>query len=168
MNPMRTLLFLLGAALLAACASSRVVAPQAPVLAEGDAPAATVYFIRPRASRSHGVADNPVRVLIDKQYVLDLAEGEYVRLRLVPGEHEIELRNLTFMTTDTTPVEVWRTRTFVFSPGQTYYLQARLDDQEFRGVYFVPERLGADRARWLVRNQGLRAAGEAARRHPIR
>ena len=168
MKPMRTLLLLFAATLIAACASSRVVAPQAPVLAQGDVSAATVYFIRPRASRSHGVADNPVRVLIDKQYVLDLAEGEYVRLRLVPGEHEVELRNLTFMTSETTPVEVWRARTFVFGPGQTYYLQARLDDQEFRGVYFVPERIDPSQARWLVREQGLRAAGEDTRRHPIR
>ncbi len=168
MNSVRTLALLLLASLLVGCVSSRIVTPEAPVLAQGDEPAAVVYLIRPRASRSHGVADDPVRILIDKQYLLDLAEAEYVRLRLQPGEHEIEVRNLSYMTAGPDPVEVWRARNFHFAAGQTYYLRVRLDDQEFRGVYFVPERITAAQARWLVREQGQRPAGEAARAQPIR
>ncbi len=168
MTALRSILLLLTPLLLAACASSKILAPQAPVLAAEGEPAAVVYFIRPRASRSHGVADDPVRIYIDKTLVLTLAEGEYLRLRLRPGQREIELRNLSYMTAKPEPIEVWRSGVFTFAPGQTYYLEAQLDDQEFRGIYFVPRLIDLHRAHRLVREHALRPASEETRRHPIR
>ena len=128
-----------------ACAVTHIE-PSHPLLASSSEQHARVYFLRPTAQRSRGVADMAVRVDLGKQRLLSLGAGEYTVVPVRPGAIDVVMKNLSFLTSDVMPVEVWRARPFVFVAGESYFILADFKYEEFRGVYFVPRDITNEQA----------------------
>ena len=111
-----------------------------------NAPYALVYFIRPRPERTMGMADNVIKIELDKQPFMSLPRGEYISTRLVPGEIYITLNSQTTYGPEHRIKKMSKTRSFAFSAGQTYYLAILPVDGEFRGVYFIAREVDHDTA----------------------
>ena len=151
--------------LLGGCATTNIH-NEHPLYAESaEEPHADVYFVRPFTQRSRGVADSPLKVELDEIPALSLAIGEYALLRLKPTTTDIIVRNLTFMTAQVNPVEVWRARRYKFEAGKTYYVVMKQEHEEFRGIYFIPELVDPRSAAEVA--QRLRPAGALAKDHRI-
>ncbi|MDH5544593.1 MAG: hypothetical protein OEZ43_03305 [Gammaproteobacteria bacterium] len=135
---------------LAGCATSIVKQTHPLYAAPSDAYAEVVFF-RPMPRRTRGVADNDVTIEVDKQEMLKLSAGEYVVLRLKPSEVEVTMRNMTYLTYRVMPEEVYRARRISFEANKTYYIQAMLKVEEFRGYYFVPQVIEEEQGKQIVR-----------------
>jgi uncharacterized protein YceK len=156
-------LVLFGAAIaLSGCAS--VNKKHAYIEEAPDAPAATVYFIRPKMEKTKGVADKDIRILYKKQELLDMDEGSYALARIKPSSGELRIYSWTYFTNNIKPREVWRSREFKFIPDRTYFIYLKQDNEEFRGIFYVPELVSLQEAKALVKR--ARASG-AARKAPI-
>jgi len=126
--------------LLAGCALSSKLNTGNPALVSSvSQPHATVYFIRPPLQRTRGVADGNVKIELDEIPLINLGVSEYTVVKLKPGKMDVILRSLTYLTTKPMPVEVWRSRRLEFLAGETYYVETRFIQEEFRGTYFQPE-----------------------------
>lgn len=153
-------------AALGACATTTEIVDTHPLFPESaEQPVARVYFIRPEDQRSRGVADAPLKVELNEVPALSLSSGEYALLRLKPGPIDIVVRNLTYMTAQANPMEVWRARRYNFEPGKIYYVLMKQDHMEFRGIYFVPELVEAAEAARAAEH--THPAGELAEQNPI-
>lgn len=150
--------------LLSACASSEIIETNPRLVAAGE-PHAQVYFLRPPDQRTRGVADDPISVELGHKKLLELGLGEYVLVHLSPGPADVVLRNKTYMTNNPNPVEVWRSRRYEFKAGGTYFIVADEDREEFRGIYFVPREVDAQKARAL--GERLKPVGKLARQAPL-
>lgn len=124
-----------------------------------------VYFMRPLQQRTRGMADGDLEVELDKEPLATLSHGEYIALPIKPGAVDVIMRNWSYLTTQPMPVKVWRVRRFEFEAGKTYYLSARFTQEEFRGIYYVPELLSEAQAKEQA--QDMVAANDAARRMPL-
>ena len=144
-NNVLTIYFgVLVAAVLSACAMP--VRSDNPMLErDRNAAAADVYFIRPRPERTMGMADNPVRIELDKQPFIRLEKGEYIDARLVPGEVYITLNSKTAYGPSRIK-NMTHTDSFSFAAGKTYYVAIVPVDGEFRGVYFTAKVVDRDTA----------------------
>lgn len=129
-----------------------------------DAPAANVYFIRPKPYKTKGIADKPIRIAYQKQDLLGLDEGSYTLLRIKPSNGELRVYSWTRYTNMDKPREVWRKREFKFFPDVTYFIYLKQVNEEFRGIFYVPELVSLDEAKQLIEH--ARASG-AARKAPI-
>ncbi|MDH5230863.1 MAG: DUF2846 domain-containing protein [Gammaproteobacteria bacterium] len=160
-----SLLLIIVALGLSACTTSLLVTENPQLEKNRSAPHAIVYFIRPMPIRSRGVADNDLKVELNEKPLLTLTRGEYAMARIKPQPTDVVLRNMTFITTKPMPVEVWRARRFSFEAGKTYFIKADFKQEEFRGIYFVPELIDEVEAKSLAKK--MRAAGQLAKAHPI-
>ena len=151
--------------LLSGCATS-VISESHPQFASVHDLHANVYFFRPLNQRTRGVADNDVNVEIGKNLALKLSVGEYALLKLRPGETNVTLRNMTYLTFKVMPEEVWRSRKFNFEANKTYFVQALFKQEEFRGIYFNPVEVEEEEAIKIVST--LKPAGEATMNEPVR
>lgn len=139
--------------------------PTHPLLeTQPDVASANIYFIRPFTYRERGYADNPVRIDINGNELLKLGKGEYTLVRLKPEKINIVTRNLSLFTNKDMPVEMTRNTTLELVAGKTYFVHVRQVNEEFRGVYYIPDVIALPVAKPLV--NGLRAAG-AARTAPL-
>lgn len=129
-----------------------------------EAPAANVYFIRPRPYKNKGFANKPIRIVYQKQDLLELDEGSYTLLRIKPSDGELRVYSWTRFTNMDKPQEVWRQRVFKFFPDTTYFIYLKQVNEEFRGIFYVPELVGLEEAKQLI--EEARASG-AARKAPI-
>ena len=108
------------ASMLAACATP--VRSNNPLLEQNrNVASAEVYFIRPRPERTMGMADNPVRIELDKQPFTNLEKGEYIDTRLVPGEVYITMNSKTTYGPHRIK-KMTHTNSFTFAAGETYYV----------------------------------------------
>lgn len=143
--------------LLSACGSTSRNKSNSLYITDQDVAAAQVWFIRPFTYRERGLADNPVKISINSEPLLELGKGEYTFVRLRAGKHTITTSNLSQFTNKLDPVEMTRTVEINMQPEQQYFLHVRQVNEEFRGVYYVIERLDLEAAKALV--EGVAATG---------
>ena len=127
-------------------------------------PYAAVYFIRPKTEHVAGYADNVLDVEVDGENLMELAKGEYTLVYLKPRDITITLRNRTQVRGRWEVTEMAQSRQFSLRGGETYFIQTRMFDGEFRGARFIPEALSLFDAKNAARY--LQPAGQA-RQHPI-
>lgn len=131
----------------------------------GDAPFATVYFIRPWTERAMGFSDNTLSVDLDGRPLLFLNKGEYTMVRLHPRVRAtLTLRNQTEVGPDWRIKEMIKDYEYSFAAGGSYFVVIEPIDGEFRGVYFVPTNVDLFTAKEYA--QALRPVG-AARDLPL-
>lgn len=166
-NGLKLVLGGLLAYLLSACSVTRINGEHDQIQhsSAADAEYASVYFIRPTTEHVQGFPDNPLKVFVNDELLMELGKGEYTLVRLKPQTNtKITTETLT-QTRGRWEVEpIRQTRYFDFEANQTYYLVTRPFDGEFRGVKFTPELIPLADARETVRY--LTAVG-AAEEQPI-
>ncbi len=158
---------LLSAILLSGCGLlrvSKVDSTHGLMQADLNRPYAKVYFIRPKTEHVAGYADNVLDVELDGEDLVKLGKGEYVLIYLKPRDVTITLRNHTQVRGRWEVTEMSQSRQFSFKADETYFIQTRMFDGEFRGARFIPETLSLPAARETTRY--LVPAG-LARQHPI-
>ena len=159
---------------LGACSTVNMKHPQ---LMTGDISAAqksqlaTVYFIRPTAYKSKGVANEAVRIEYQGKTLLTQEEGNYTLLYLKPSKGTVKVFSRTKFINDRLPIEVWRAREYKFIAGKTYFIYIHQINEGFRGVFYEPEPVSLREAKELIvpgegRFGSTRASG-AARSAPI-
>jgi hypothetical protein len=161
-------------ALLMACATVNNKHPDVvsgEITAESKKQLATVYFIRPRAYKSKGVADNAVRIEFQGQTLLTQDEGAYTLLYIKPSKGALKIHSKTVYADQRIPIDVWRERVYKFIAGRTYFIYVRQIDEEFRGVFYEPQLVDLQEAKQLIvpgsgHFSSTRASG-AARNAPI-
>ncbi|HFE39384.1 MAG TPA: hypothetical protein ENK06_13385 [Gammaproteobacteria bacterium] len=127
---------------------------------------ATVYVMRPAQVRTRGIADNDLTVEFgEHQLAVLLSAGEYVAFKVRPGAMDIITRNETYLTGKPDPVSVWRARNFTFEAGKTYFIEAKLIQEEFRGIYFVAQEVDLKTAKSYIKS--MKPAGDLAKARPI-
>ncbi len=162
------------ACLLAACSTVNTRHPQVmpgDITAEQKTQLATVYFIRPIAYKSKGVANDAVRITFQGKTLLTQDEGNYTLLYLKPSKGILKIHSETKFINDKAPVAVWRARQYKFIAGRTYFIYVHQINEEFRGVFYEPEPVDLREAKELIvpgkgRFSTTRASG-AARSAPI-
>jgi len=125
---------------------------------------AYVYFIRPKLYKSKGIADEPVRIEFQENVLLELDEGSYTLMRIIPSKGEVKVFNKTKFVNNIYPVEVWRAREYKFIEGKTYFIHIKQINEEYRGVFYDPQPVDLETAKILAKQP--RASGEA-RNSPI-
>lgn len=150
---------------LTGCTNSKIYEKsRALQLNENDA-YSTVYFLRPEVKRGiTGVVDNSIRVEINGEETVALSQGEYVMVRVVPSEAVVTFKSLSMVGSKIEPQEMRGSQTFNFAAEQTNFILVKAINEEFRGAYFMPERIEFNEARKIARD--LTPAG-AARKRPI-
>jgi len=152
--------------LLSGCTTSVIVKSHATFAKPTSKDYATLYLIRPAPLRTRGVADNDVEVEFGAdELAVILSAGEYVAFRVNPGDLNIIVRSTTFLTSNPNPVEVFRADTFEINAGKTYLIQAKFIQEEFRGMYFMPEEIDLKSAKEMLYR--LKPAGDFAKQYPI-
>lgn len=131
------------------CATSRIVETHT-AFATGTEDYAEIVFFRPMPQRTRGIADNDVTVDIDKEPMVELSAGEYVVVKIKPGQARVTLRNMTYITYKVMPEEVKRARKFTFEANKRYYIQTVLKVEEYRGLYFVPREVEETKAKEIL------------------
>ena len=170
----KPLALILGALLLAACASINEKHPQLMMGEMTEAQksqVARVYFIRPKPYKSKGVSDDSVRISFQNKTLLSQAEGNYSLLYIKPSKGALKVHSKTMFTDKSAPVEVWRAREYKFIVGKTYFIYVRQINEEFRGVFYEPQPVSLREAKQLIEAGngfvgGVLATG-AARSAPI-
>ncbi len=160
--------------LLTACATVNNKHPDVvsgEITAESKKQLATVYFIRPRAYKSKGVADDAVRIEFQGQTLLTQDEGTYTLLYIKPSKGTLKTYSKTLYADQRVPIDVWRERVYKFIAGRTYFIHVRQIDEEFRGVFYEPQPVDLQEAKRLIvpgsgHFSNTRASG-AARNAPI-
>lgn len=160
--------------LLAACSTVNTKHPQlmaGDITAEQKSQLATVYFIRPTAYKTKGVANEEVRIEYQGQTLLTQQEGNYTLLYIKPSKGTLKVHSKTKFINDRLPVPVWRARDYKFIAGKTYFIYIHQINEEFRGVFYEPEPVSLREAKELIvpgegRFGSTRASG-AARSAPI-
>jgi len=145
---------------LSACTTTRIAQTHPTFAAAGDKDTALIYFIRPNEQRTRGVADTDLEIELNQIKALDLSSGEYAAVRIKPIETDVIIRSLTYLTAQPMPVKVWRARHFTFEAGKTYFIHTRFEEQEWRGSYFYPDGVDANKAKMLANR--LKPAGALA------
>jgi len=160
------LVLCIGLMCLSACTTS-VIMPSNPQYAnENSNNFATVYVMRPTLQRTRGIADNDLTIEFgEKQLATLLSAGEYVAFKVKPGPLDIITRNETYLTAKPEPTTVWRARNFVFDAGQTYFIEAKFTQEEFRGIYFIPKKIDLKTAKSYLNR--IKPAGDLATSKPI-
>jgi len=158
-----TALLLLG--LLSACSTTNIMRSNPLYIGDPAQDHATVYFLRPPLVRTRGIADTDLKVELDEIPLLQLSRDEYAMVYIKPSETDVILRNLTFLTGKPNPVEVWRARHMIFEAGKTYYVQAHFQQEEFRGIYYVPKMI--DEATAKEEAKRMTPAGPLAKKFPL-
>lgn len=160
--------------LLAACVTVNNNHPKVmsgDITAEQKAQLAAVYFIRPQAYKTKGVANDPVRISFLGKTLLTQAEGSYTLLYLKPSKGTLKVHSKTQFINANEPVNVWRSRQYKFIAGRTYFVYVRQINEEFRGVFYEPQPVKLKEAKELIepgtgRFGSARASG-LARSAPI-
>lgn len=147
--------------LLASCTTVNTSHPL--YASQPDIAAANVYFIRPFTYRERGIADNPVMIELGGVKLLELGKGEYALIRLKPDKATLTTRNFTRFTNTEGVIEMTRALPLELMPGKTYYIHIRQVNEEFRGVYYLPELIDLRSAQQLVPDTRAIGAASSAR-----
>ena len=147
------------------CANTKVYTSHKSLVKDEAQPHAKVYFIREWQQRSRGVADNNVTIEVAGENLLELGEGEYSLMRLTPQKTFIVTHSQAFVTSKPNPTRVTRAQEFTFDAGETYYILAKLNQEEFRGIYFTTEAINLDQAKNAAVK--LKPSGSLAEDNPL-
>lgn len=150
---------------LGACTSSRVQKESTLFPLTEDDSFSTVYIFREADKTRMAVAEDAIKIEINGEALLKMSMGEYFMVRIIPMEGTVTVKNLSYVTDKPDPVVMEESRTFNFAADQTNFIRLKAINEEFRGVYFIPERIEFDEAREISKR--LRPSG-LARKHPIR
>jgi hypothetical protein len=151
---------LLTIGIIAGCASSAISTTNILIEHDANKPAANVYFIRPLTYRDRGVADKAVRIELNNKVLMLLSKGEYALIRIKPVNGILTTRNVSMFTNKQLPIEMAKSVEVSFEAGQTYFIHIKQVNEEFRGVYYLPELVDLSEAKKLV--DGLKKAGLAS------
>jgi len=132
---------------ISSCGSTSINTKHILVETDEKIPAATVYFIRPFTYRERGIADNPVKIELNRKELIALGKGEYTLIRIKPIDATITTKNFSMFTNKLLPIEMKRSANLTFDAGQTYFIHIRQVNEEFRGVYYLPELIGLKTAK---------------------
>jgi len=132
------------------CGSTSVNAKHILLETNKETAAATVYFIRPFTYRERGIADNPVKIELNRKEIILLGKGEYTMVRIKPVEATITTKNYSMFTNKLMPIEMIRSATMTFEAGQNYFIHIKQVNEEFRGVYYLPELIGLKTAKRIT------------------
>ncbi len=124
-----------------------------------DTGTSNVYFIRPQPVKTKPIADKTISVDFKKKELLKISEGNYVLVKIHPGEGNIVTHSLTKFTAQHDSKAVSRSRHFSFLAGKTYFILLKQLDEEFRGIYYDPAPISLYEAKVLVKT--LKANGLA-------
>lgn len=149
----------------AACTTTQIVDRHPLFIQSNNESYANVYILRPDTQRTRGIADNPVTIELDKIKISELARGEYILVKIKPTTTDFIVRSLAYVTGKTMPETVWRARRFTFDANKTYFVVPRFQQQEWRGIYFIPELVSLEEASRLAAD--LKPAGQLAKKEPI-
>ena len=147
------------ALLISACAVTQVNLKHGMVQGDLSKPYAKVYFIRPFTEHPMGFSDNDLAVDVDGKRLMSLTKGEYTLVYLKPRDITITMTIPAQVRGRWEVTDMSQSRRFNLEPGQTYYINARLLDGEFRGARFIPTAMSRHEAQQAVRH--LRAVGDA-------
>jgi len=148
-----------------ACTTS-IIKTSNPNFANASDDYALVYVMRPELQRTRGIADHDLTIEFGEfQVVTLLSSGEYVAFKVKPGKLDIITRNETYLTGKPVPEKVWRARNFIFEKGKKYFIEAKFTQEEWRGIYFVPEEISEETAKSYVKR--LKPAGQLAMHTPL-
>lgn len=149
------LIVIIGIALLSmmlnGCTGTKVIEESEALQHNLTQPYSTVYILRERPRYISGLPDQPVKIEINGYEVGALSYSEYIMLQIVPTEGTIRFTSLDIY--GAVPDPRWMTgeETFNFAAGQTNFIRAKFIDGEFRGAFFVPERIEFNLARELAK-----------------
>ncbi len=146
--------------LISGCGSTSVNTTHILLEADKEIAAANVYFIRPFTYRERGIADNPVKIELNRKEIISLGKGEYTMVRIKPVEATITTRNYSMFTNKLMPIEMIRSATMTFDAGQNYFIHIKQVDEEFRGIYYLPELIGLKTAKRITSD--LKSSGIAS------
>lgn len=149
------LVLIIGTALLSmilsGCTGTKVIQESEALQANLNQPYSTVYILRERPRYISGLPDQPIKIDINGYEVGALSYSEYIMLRIVPTEGTIRFTSLDVFGAVPEPRWMVGEETFNFAAGQTNFIRAKFIDGEFRGAYFVPERIEFNLARELAK-----------------
>lgn len=149
-----SLLLVVGSVFVAGCASSSLVKEHSLYISEdselAESEVATLYILRPRSERSRGIADKAVEVKLKGATLISMSKGEYTRIRVKPYRGVLTVASLTMFAAEITPREVTRSVTVKFDSGQTYFIHLHELNEEFRGVYTIPQLTDLSTAKQLI------------------
>jgi len=111
----------------------------------------TIYILRENPKYLTGFPNQPIRIDINGYDIGALSYGEYIMLRIKPTEGTVRFSSMDVYGSIQKPRELSGEETFNFSAGQTNFIRTRFIDGEFRGAYFVPERIEFNLARELAK-----------------
>ena len=160
------LLLAISAMLLLAACGTKVNVNNSYVQEEADdAHIARVYFIRPLPLKYKGIADAPLVVELNNEFLLKINEGWYTMAKVKPTKATITTRSKTMFINKDQPIDISRSREYRFIAGKTYFILLERVNEEFRGIYYDPAPVSFEQALELTKH--LRTAG-LARKEPIR
>ncbi|NOX42764.1 MAG: hypothetical protein GXP19_03395 [Gammaproteobacteria bacterium] len=136
--------------LISGCGSTSVNSKHILIETDKEVAAASVYFIRPFTYRERGIADNPVKIELNRKEIISLGKGEYTLVRIKPVEATITTRNYSMFTNKLMPIEMTRNANMTFAAGETYFIHIKQVNEEFRGVYYLPELIGLTTAKRMA------------------
>ncbi|MCF6217538.1 MAG: hypothetical protein L3J62_03590 [Gammaproteobacteria bacterium] len=135
---------------LSGCTGTHVI-EDSPILQPNlDQEYSTIYILRERPRYPTGFPDQPIKIDINGYDLGKLSYSEYIMLRIKPTEGTIRFLSLDLYGPIKEPRQLAGEETFNFAAGQTNFILAKFIDGEFRGAYFVPERIEFNRARKLA------------------
>ena len=111
----------------------------------------TVYILREKPKYLSGLPNQAISIDINGHEIGNLSFGEYIMLRIKPTEGTIRFTSMDTYGAIHEPRELSGEETFNFAAGQTNFIRTRFIDGEFRGAYFVPERIEFNLARELAK-----------------
>ncbi len=159
-NDFLTFIIVILSVLISSCGSTSVNRKHILLETDKEVAAANVYFIRPFTYRERGIADNPVKIELNRKEIISLGKGEYTMVRIRPVEATITTKNYSMFTNKLMPVEMTRNATMTFYAGKNYFIHIKQVNEEFRGVYYLPELIGLETAKRMTLD--LKSSGVAS------
>lgn len=111
----------------------------------------TIYILRENPNYLTGFPNQPIHIDINGYDIGALSYGEYIMLHIKPTEGTIRFTSMDIYGSIQKPRELSGEETSNFAAGQTNFIRTRFIDGEFRGAYFVPERIEFNLARELAK-----------------
>ncbi len=141
---------LLLALLISGCTGTHIIEESSVIQLNLAQEYSTVYILREKPTYISGIVDQPFDIDINGSDVGSLSYGEYIMLRIKPTEGTIRFSSLDVYGPVRHARPLSGEETFNFAAGQTNFIRSRMIDGEFRGAYFVPERIEFNLARELA------------------
>ncbi len=135
------------AVMVSGCSGTQIIEDSPVMQLNPEQPYSTVYILREHPKYRTGFPEQPIKIDINGHDVGSLSYGEYIMLKIKPTEGTIRFTSLDIYGPVPDPRELSGEETFNLAAGQTNFIRVKFIDGEFRGAYFVPERIEFNTAR---------------------